>query len=291
MKLGLRIDVDTFRGTRDGVPTLLRILEARGIRATFFLTVGPDNMGRHLRRLIRPSFLWKMLRSDAAGIYGWDILLRGTLWPGPVIHRALGDRLRAIADAGHEIGMHAWDHHRWQVAAHRLPVGIVKNEIQRAHDAIGESAGVLPTCTAAPGWRCTPGLLALREGFGYRYASDCRGRGVFQPPHGPPQIAVNLPTWDEAVGHAGIDDDNFNAHVLASMNRDDLDVLTIHAESEGGCKAPLFEDFLDRLDAEGGRPHPLGDLLTDDPPPGRLGRGTVDGRDGWLAVREDPVLG
>lgn len=291
MRLGLRIDVDTYRGTRDGVPTLLRILDDRGIRATFFLTVGPDNMGRHLRRLVRPSFLWKMLRSDAAGIYGWDILLRGTLWPGPIIHRSLGDRLRAIAEAGHEIGMHAWDHHRWQVAAHRLPVDVVRNEIRRAHEAIGESAGVLPTCTAAPGWRCTPELLALREGLGYRYASDCRGRGVFQPPHGPPQIAVNLPTWDEAIGHDGVHDDNFNAHLLASMNRDDLDVLTIHAESEGGRKAGLFEDFLDRLDAEGGRACPLGELLPGEPPPGRIERGSVSGRDGWLAVREHAVLG
>ncbi len=290
MKLGLRIDVDTFRGTRDGVPRLLRILDERDIRATFFLTVGPDNMGRHLRRLVRPSFLWKMLRSDAAGIYGWDILLRGTLWPGPVIHESLGDRLRAIADAGHEIGMHAWDHHRWQVAAHRLPTEVVRNEVRRAHEAIAETVGVPPTCTAAPGWRCTPALLALREGFGYRYASDCRGRGAFQPPHGPPQIAVNLPTWDEAVGHAGIDDSNFNAHVIAGMNRDDLDVLTVHAESEGGPKAALFEDFLDRLVAEGGEACTLGELVPGNPPSAGIGRGTVAGREGWVAVREDHVL-
>ena len=29
--LGLRVDVDTFRGTRDGVPRLLRKLDERGV--------------------------------------------------------------------------------------------------------------------------------------------------------------------------------------------------------------------------------------------------------------------
>ena len=285
MKLGLRIDVDTFRGTRDGIPELLRILDARGIRGSFFLTVGPDNMGRHLRRLLRPTFLRKMLRSKAASTYGWDILLRGTIWPGPIIHRRLGEPLRDIDRAGHEIGMHAWDHHRWQVAAHRLPKELVLKEITQAHHAITDTLGRPPTCTAAPGWRCTPEILALREGLGYRFASDCRGHGVFQPSDGPPQICVNLPTWDEAVGADGIDDANFNDHLRSCMREDDLDVLTIHAESEGGAKAELFERFLDQFIADGGEVVPLGDLLPSDPEPGTLERGHVPGRDGWLAVR------
>lgn len=55
MTVALRIDVDTFRGTRDGLPRLLSALQRRGVRATWFVTLGPDNMGRHVRRMLKPS--------------------------------------------------------------------------------------------------------------------------------------------------------------------------------------------------------------------------------------------
>jgi undecaprenyl phosphate-alpha-L-ara4FN deformylase len=289
MKLGLRVDVDTFRGTRDGLPALRKVLDARGIRASFFLTVGPDNMGRHLWRLLKPTFLAKMLRSRAASIYGWDIVLHGTIFPGPVIHQRLQPQLRGVADDGHEIGMHAWDHHWWQVAAHRASPQRVHHEIRRAHEAIADAVGRAPTCTASPGWRCTPEILAERDGLGYTFASDCRGHGVFQPEAGPPQICVGLPTWDEAVGRDGITNETFNAYVRACMKGDDFDVLTIHTESEGGVNAGMFENFLDSVLAEGIEVVPLSELLPSSIPNGTITRGTISGRDGWVAVRAERV--
>ena len=110
MKIAIRVDVDTFRGTRRGIPSLLRTMDRHGVHAAYFFSVGPDNMGRNLWRLLKPTFLFKMLRTNAPGLYGMDILLMGTAWPGPAIGRRNEQVLRDCAAAGHEIGLHAWDH-------------------------------------------------------------------------------------------------------------------------------------------------------------------------------------
>ena len=262
--LGLRVDVDTFRGTRDGVPRLLETFAKHGISATFFFTLGPDNMGRHLFRLLKPRFFLKMLRSNAASLYGWDVLVAGTLWPGKRIGAALGATLRDTDSAGHELGLHAWDHHRWQVAALKMDARALHDEIARGVDAFAAAVGRRPDCSAAAGWVCNERVLEAKEQFGFRYNSDCRGRSIFVPTIGgrrlAPQVPTTLPTYDEVVGRE-VTSETYNDWLLARIEPGAFNVLTVHAEVEGGACAELFDEFLRSCAARGIKPVPLRALL------------------------------
>ncbi len=290
---GLRIDVDTYRGTKLGVPALCDILESRGIHASFFFSVGPDNMGRHLWRLLRPKFLLKMLRTNAAGLYGWDILLRGTVIPGPIIGQKLGRVIRHAADAGHEIGLHAWDHHAWQSRISTMTGAQIRETLSRGFDLLAKVIGHPPTCSAAPAWRCTDQDLLEKLSWPLEYNSDCRGDSIFQPiaagqALAQPQIPTTLPTYDEAIGREGVSANNYNDFLLDQIRPDQLNTLTVHAEVEGIRCRELFQDFLEKARKRNLSFVPLGQLLKNQAlplPRSEIIAGSVPGREGWIACQ------
>jgi len=290
---GLRIDVDTLRGTRFGVPNLLAELAQHNIRATFFFSVGPDNMGRHLWRLLRPAFLFKMLRSGAPSLYGWDIIFKGTLWPGPLIGQKAGTVIRAAADAGHEIGLHCWDHHYWQTQIESMNRDEIIQEMERGRSALEKICGRRIDCAAAPGWCLTDAALLAREDFNFRYLSDCRGSNIFYPVANgrvlnTPQVPVTLPTYDELIGTVGVSQETYNSCILEMFKPDALNVLTIHAEVEGIGRRTMFAEFLDLAKARRITFQPLGDLLATVQvrTESAIVRDQIPGREGWVACQK-----
>jgi undecaprenyl phosphate-alpha-L-ara4FN deformylase len=69
-KLALKIDVDTWRGTLQGVPRLVEILRRHHAGASFLFSLGPDHTGRAIKRVFRPGFMQKVQRTSVVSHYG-----------------------------------------------------------------------------------------------------------------------------------------------------------------------------------------------------------------------------
>ena len=241
MQIALKVDVDTYRGTLEGVPALVADLGRRDITASFYFSLGPDHTGRALRRVFRPGFLSKVARTSVVSHYGLRTLMYGVLLPGPHIGRRAGHVLRATRDAGHETGIHCYDHVYWQDNVAGRDAAWTQRQVMRAAEAYSEAFGTPARAHCAAGWQVNSHLFALEDRLGLDYASDSRGSHPFLPvmdgiAAACPQLPTTLPTLDELIGVDGMTVDSAIDRVLdmtATAPASGSHVFTLHAELEG----------------------------------------------------------
>ncbi|MBU1357779.1 MAG: 4-deoxy-4-formamido-L-arabinose-phosphoundecaprenol deformylase [Gammaproteobacteria bacterium] len=295
-RIALKVDVDTWRGTREGVPALVKSLLAAGAGATFLFSLGPDHTGRAIFRVFRPGFLGKVSRTSVLEHYGLRTLLHGVLLPGPDIGRREADTLRSVRDAGFELGVHCWDHVRWQDQLLKHDAAWALEQMRRAAQRHAEVFGAPPRVHGAAGWQFDDGAARAETELGIALASDTRGSHPFVPVGedgrviGPPQYPTTLPTLDELIGIDGMTPDNVHEHLLAITGRSDRDqVYTLHAELEGMRLLPVFERLIAGWRSQGHTLVSLGALHEAlggrTLPRGRIAQGSVAGRSGLLAVQ------
>jgi len=296
VRLALKIDVDTDRGTRLGIPNLLTDCREFGAPACFLFSLGPDNTGKAIRRVFRPGFFSKVSRTNIVELYGVRTLLNGTLLPAPHVGRRNEGVMRAVQAAGFEVGIHCYDHIRWQDHLHGMTLPEVQLEFSRARTEFRRIFGEEPLTAGAAGWQSSAFSRAVYDENGLLYGSDTRGSVPFFPRVGGRvfstlEIPTTLPTLDELMGRPEYPDEKIASHLFSLLRADDLNVFTLHAEIEGMARRPLFRQFLElcqrasvqfvRLDdaARSCLAHrasiPICDLV----------QGTVDGRSGLLATQ------
>ena len=295
-QIALKIDVDTYRGTREGVPRLVEALQRHHAQASFYFSLGPDHTGRAIKRVFRPGFMKKVSRTSVVEHYGFKTLMYGTLLPGPDIGRNCADIMRSVRDAGFEVGIHCYDHIRWQDHVASKGAKWTQREMQRAVDRFTEIFGEAPKAHAAAGWQTNRYALRLTQSLGFDYSSDTRGSRPFLPTWDAeiiacPQLPTTLPTLDELIGRDGITIENVAQHLL-DMTREQSEtghVYTLHAELEGQKWMPIFEQLLQGWREQGYELVSMRQYLQGfkvaDLPRNEVKPGTVDGRSGTLAVQ------
>ena len=301
MKLALKIDVDTYHGTRKGVPRLAEILRKHGAGATFFFSLGPDHTGRAIKRAFRRGFLSKVTRTSVVSHYGLRTLLYGTLLPGPDIGRLCASVMRSVRDAGFEVGIHTWDHVKWQDGVGGAGARWTERQMRLARERFEAILGEPARAHAAAGWQMNVHALRLTQRLGFDYCSDSRGTCPFIPVWRAeivacPQLPTTLTTLDELIGTDGIDAKNVAERVLRLTREapESGHVYTLHAEIEGGKLAGAFEAMLEGWKKQGYELVPLRSFAESldlkSLPRNEIALGPVPGRSGSLVLQGKEFL-
>ena len=238
--LGLKIDVDTYRGMEEGVPTLLETLSRFGVNGTFFLSIGPDASGRAIFQFLKnPKFLKKMWRTRALSLYGVKTAFYGTLLPSPMIALSFPHLVRAIIEAGHEVQFHAWDHRRWQDELHKRPTHWVREWFVKGLAGFEKLTGKKAEAFGAPAWQVDERVMEMVSDFGFTYLSCSRAPAPFiHATCGLMEIPSNLPCIEE------VGDKNFVGEITKKLEEGGIFCLPVHAEVEGGLGKELFVQVL-----------------------------------------------
>ncbi len=272
MQLTLKVDVDTYRGTREGSLNMARLLQKHQAGATFLFSLGPDHTGWALRRAFRPGFFQKVSRTSVVEHYGLKTLMYGVLLPAPDIGKHCAAEMRTVRDAGFECGIHTWDHVLWQDNVRKRDAAWTAEQMQCSFNRFSDIFGEPPRTHGAAGWQMNEHAFAQLDAFGFAYASDGRaaltasGR-LTDPQAGAHrlvaggkelrcvQLPTTLPTLDEMLGRSVdgtlIDETNIAAAILRLTETPRDHVFTLHAELEGQKLAPIFEQLLAGWRAQG----------------------------------------
>jgi len=238
MKLALRIEVATLRGTRDAVPRLVSMLKERHAGATFLFSLGADHTGRAIGALPRVP-RWRC--------YGPAALLSGTLLPGADIGARCAAAMRAARDEGFEAGIQAYDRAAWLRHAAGGNEAWTRREMVRACERFEEIFGAPALTHGAAGWRMNRHAWRQTQRLGFRHGSDTRGTCPFIPVlNGEiiacPQLPTTLPTLDELLDADRASPDDVAARLLEVSRNPPATghVYTLRAEVEGTFYAPVL---------------------------------------------------
>ncbi|MBN1520887.1 MAG: polysaccharide deacetylase family protein [Candidatus Aureabacteria bacterium] len=295
--MGLKVDIDTYEGAKEGIPRLIKLFKRHSIPASFFAVMGPEHSGRAVFRLFtHKGFLKKMLRTKAPKAYGLKTLLYGTLLPGPMMSEKLKHHYRMIISEGFELGVHGYDHIAWHNDLTKWSEEKIRGEYDKIREAYRKIAGKDPESLGTPGWQESADHLKVTDSLGFSYRSDTRFSQPFYPEKdgyasSVPEIPTTFPSLDEVLGNEDVLKGKGPFDVMMQrLQEGKINIFTLHTELEGRFYLRFFEEFILKLKEKKGMEfltlQAIADRVreNDDIPRRSFHMGEVPGRAGKVAI-------
>lgn len=161
----LRVDLESYRGIKEGLPRLLDLLKKYNLKASFYLVMGGES---NIFEILRHRK--KLVSSDERKIRIWTLKdkIRMILFPIDFV-KANKKILKRILDEGHELGIHGWKHRAWTRGLNEINIEkhLLKS-IKKYENIFGEK----PLSLAAPGFNTNEKVLKILEKNGIKFISD-----------------------------------------------------------------------------------------------------------------------
>jgi len=248
-EITLRVDVDFHIDLKKAVPYLLNLFEKNGVKATFFIVMGPDSMFAHKKRVKKKGYIHRLLSMNIAKLgnvvlqnyianIGKDILYVG---------RDLPHIIKDIESSGHEIGVHGFNHSLWADNCWESGSEFVECQIEKAYEEFDPEIKLQGRTWGAPNWRCVEEMFGILSRMNIGYSSDMRGVSPFMPRFGSNvydviQYPITLPCFHEMT-QAGVERSKLT-DVMLSCDTDSYNMLCIHGYYEGLMHRKVFTEYL-----------------------------------------------
>ena len=164
----LRVDLESFKGIKEGVPKLLDLLKKYNLKASFYLTIGGES---NIFEILK--YRNKLKSSGERKIRIWSLKekLRMVLFPRDFV-KENKKILKRILEEGHELGLHGWKHREWTRGLEKINVEKTVNKSIKKYIKIFEKN---PISFLSPGYNVNKKVLEILEKNKIKFTSDFPG--------------------------------------------------------------------------------------------------------------------
>ena len=237
----LRIDLESEKGIKKGVPKILDLLKKHDVKASFYLTMGGES---NIFELLK--YRKKLDCERGIKVFSKGEILRMLLFPRNFIRRNK-KILRRILEEGHEIGIHGWKHRAWTRGLERIDIG---KHLDKSIEEYKKIFGKIPTSFCSPAFRINRDVVSELDKRDFKVVSDFEGEKVQKILY---TNLINVPITIKGKSNTPIieylvsknySDEKILQVIEEKIKKKDLSTMYIHGLYEGIQKIKLLDELL-----------------------------------------------